>query len=176
MRRGTLALAVTVLAASLAAGAAARPQAPAVSGSCGKGALVVLFWPQGHRAIRAIGFPVLRQAHAELYRFAGAKTYLPVNFRGYVGVDGRPTLRCRGTGAFSGTPTPLVPRLSSTAQAAISCGFQGPPTAQLLAVGGRWRLRLVETANRLVLETTLAPGGSKVAYAPSRCRSGRAPA
>ena len=161
-----------ILATAVGAGAAA----PAVSASCGRTALVVLFWPQGHGTVRALGFPPSRVPHVELYRFAGADTYRAANFVGSLQATGRPVLRCRGESRAMDDTSRLRPWAQQDGKAAVSCAFLGAPTVQLARIDGLWRARLIEGGRNVVLEASLSTvGGSVVGFTPERCRSGRAP-
>jgi hypothetical protein len=68
--RWTVAIGATgLLALGIGAGAGfAQTSRADVRGVCNLTALDVYFWPQGHPAIPAIGFPAFAPAHAEFYR------------------------------------------------------------------------------------------------------------
>jgi hypothetical protein len=165
------------VAAGLAAGiAGATPAAPSVAATCGRTALVVLFWPHGHGALPALGFPSSRTPHVELYRFAGSRTYRAANFVGSLQANGRPVLRCRGDAPRLRAPSRLRPWEAKAGKLAVSCAFIGTPTVQLARLDGLWRARLLEGGDTVVLEASLSPvGGSTVGFTPSRCRAGRTP-
>ena len=156
--------------------AGATTAAPGVSASCGRTALVVLFWPHGHGALPALGFPSSRTPHVELYRFAGSNTYRAANFVGSLQANGRPVLRCRGDQPPLRSPSRLRPWGTKARKTAVSCAFVGAPTVQLARLGGLWRVRLLEGGDSLVLEAALSPvGGSTVGFTSSRCRGGQTP-
>jgi hypothetical protein len=171
-----LAAAAGVAAAILAVDARARPAGPSVVASCGRTSLVVLFWPHGHGALPALGFPRSRVAHVELYRFAGARTYRAANFVGSLQATGRPVLRCRGQAPRLHGVGRLRPWQGGDRKAAISCAFIGAPTVQFARIGGLWRARLFEGGSSVVLDVGLSTvGGSTAGFTPSRCRRGPAP-
>ena len=178
MRR--LAPALAAIAGAVAAGvnvdAGARPAVPGLTGSCGRAALVVLFWPNGHGTIRSAGLPASRAPHVELYRFAGAKTYRPENFVGSVAATGRPVLRCRSKLVPAATTARAEGWSRRTSAVAISCAFRRTAGVQLATIQGVWRLRLLDGARDLVLDAALSTvGASTVGLAWSQCRAGRAP-
>jgi len=169
--------AVAGVAATLAAAnAGATAAAPSVSATCGRTSLVVLFWPHGHGALPALGFPSSRAPHVELYRFAGSRTYRAANFVGSLQANGRPVLRCRGDAPALRGPSRLRPWGTKGAKTAVSCAFIGAPTVQLARLDGLWRVRLLEGGDTVVLEASLSPvGGSTVGFTSSRCRGGPTP-
>jgi hypothetical protein len=173
VRSSTIAVLVAACTLSVPTLAGASQESSRLQGGCGSGALVVLFWPHGHAAIASVGFPRFRKPHVEIYRFDGARTYRPANFVGYVGIDGKPTLKCKAPPSPS-SGKPIVPRRSSSVTAAISCGFQGAATVQIQRLGGPWHARIFDVKG-LVVDVTLAPGGSTVSAATSRCNSGAVP-
>lgn len=171
-----LAAVAGVAATLVAVDAGASPAARSVSATCGRTSLVVLFWPHGHGAISAIGFPSSRTPHVELYRFDGSRTYRPGNFVGSLDANGRPVLRCRGESSPLQSPSRAPPWRTKGAKTAVSCAFLGPPTVQLARLDGLWRARLLERGRNVVLEAALSPvGGSTVGFTSSRCRAGPAP-
>ena len=169
--------AVAGVAATLAAvDAGARTAAPSVAATCARTPLVVLFWPHGHGALPALGFPGSRTPHVELYRFAATRTYRAANFVGSLQATGRPVLRCRGDASPLRSPSRLRPWGTTARKRAVSCAFIGAPTVQLARLDGLWRVRLLEGADTLVLEASLSPvGGSTVGFTSSRCRGGPTP-
>jgi len=171
-----LAAAAGVAATLAAVNAGATPAAPSVSASCGRTALVVLFWPHGHGALPALGFPSSRTPHIELYRFAGSRTYRAANFVGSLQASGRPVLRCRGDAALLPRPSRLRPWGTKGRKTAVSCAFIGAATVQLARLDGLWRVRLLAGGASVVLEAALSPvGGSTVGFTSSRCRGGATP-
>jgi hypothetical protein len=67
MRRFILFIAV-VLGAVAAVQASGQTDRAAVRGVCNTKGMDIYFWPQGHPAIPAIGFPAFAPAHAEFYK------------------------------------------------------------------------------------------------------------
>lgn len=160
-----------------------RTQAPApssrqVQGDCHVQSLVVLFWPQGHGAIRSVGFPSFPIPHVEVYAYQGATTFLPSNQIAYTGTDRKITLipGCRRVPEKK--TFQVLPAKSTRAKAAVSCSFRSPGHVQLVKVAGsgvRAELRLIEPPNKLVLRAQLAPQGSNLSYSIRQCRAGKPP-
>jgi hypothetical protein len=82
MRRFALLLSIVlVVGAAVTANIAAKSDQANVRGVCNATGIDVYFWPQGHPAIPAIGFPAFAPMHAEFYRArdvsnAGALGYM----------------------------------------------------------------------------------------------------
>jgi hypothetical protein len=83
LRRFVALLATAGVAAVVTTIAPARTDRPGDRGVCNATGVDVYFWPQGHPAIPAIGFPAYAPTHAELYKprdvsDAGALGYMDV--------------------------------------------------------------------------------------------------
>jgi hypothetical protein len=91
MRRGLLPVTIVLgLFASGAANAPGKTERTDVRGACRTNAIDIFFWPQGHPAIPAIGFPAFSPAHVEFHRArdpsnAGAVAYMDASQAGVSG-------------------------------------------------------------------------------------------
>ena len=60
-------LVAAVLLAALAGTAAAQTDRMDIRGQCGSRSVDIYYWPQGHPAVTAVGFPAFAPAHVEFY-------------------------------------------------------------------------------------------------------------
>jgi len=68
MRRALALVVPVLLVAVIATDGFARTNRADVRGVCSTTGVDVYFWPQGHQAVPAIGFPAFAPAHVEFYR------------------------------------------------------------------------------------------------------------
>jgi hypothetical protein len=61
-------LVAAILLAALAGTAAAQAERASLRGQCNSKSVDIYYWPQGHPAVPAIGFPAFGPAHVEFYK------------------------------------------------------------------------------------------------------------
>lgn len=169
---------LVVLLPGGATGAPAGSAAASVQGDCHVQSLVVLFWPQGHPAIKSVGFPSFPLPHVEVYAYQAATTFLPANQVGYTGTDRKITLAGGCRRVKEQKTFQVLPAKSIRAKAAVTCSFATPAHIQFVKVAGagvRSELRLIDPPNKLVLRAQLAPQGSNLSYSRTQCRQGKPP-
>src|SRR3954465_15908424 len=66
--RGFFLLSVSLLAAVAVGAARSAPPSTGPAVSCNQAQLVVLFWPQGHGAIKSVDFSAYKTPHLEIYK------------------------------------------------------------------------------------------------------------
>ena len=184
MRRALVVLVAACAAITAACGGRTEPSASVVpvkleqEGDCGLTELVVLFWPQGHAKIAALGVRALGTPHAEVYAYAGAKTYRTVNQVAYVDAAGKSTLarRCSRVSKTRSFTTPAARTIRT--KAAVTCRVNSPAHVRLTTTtgsSGRGEVLLVDPPGRIALRATLAAKGSTLSFSSAQCRGGRAP-
>src|SRR3954462_1762860 len=66
--RGFFLLSLSLLAAVAVGAARSAPPSTGPAVSCNQAQLVVLFWPQGHGAIKSVDFSAYKTPHLEIYK------------------------------------------------------------------------------------------------------------
>ena len=61
-------LVAALLLATLAGTAAAQTDRGSLRGQCSSTSVDIYYWPQGHPAVPALGFPGFASAHVEFYK------------------------------------------------------------------------------------------------------------
>jgi hypothetical protein len=157
---------------ALAAGPATAPG----QRTCGDRAVTILFWPKGHGVIRALGFPESKKPHLELYRYAGAQTYLPANAIGFAEAGGPYKLlapRCKAQAVT--TKLTYAPWKTRTDKLIATCSFPSGATVQTLKIGtAGWDVKLLDGSRKVVLRAQIKPAASTLS-ATQQCSIGRAP-
>ena len=166
-----------ILFASLAAlmsAAAAAPAAHAKAVTCSSpGAVTVLFWPTGHKAVSGVGFPKIPTPHLEVYRSNQSYGSSDFLFYGdYKGSTDSSRTNCRSSAAGSAT---LAHRKSTTKRKAIVCeGYAGSAVViQTNKTKSTLRVRGRAGATRLfdiTLRKHTRKSTSTAAYDGSLCR------
>ncbi|HZO96554.1 MAG TPA: hypothetical protein VFB42_04200 [Gaiellaceae bacterium] len=177
MRRA-LAL-VSVAAASLAA-AASGGRAAGVD--CHAAALTFLFWPHGHGAVAAAGFPPASFAHVEVYRTAAGRypRSHQVAFAQFeaLGATGAGFARsCTPAAVADRVDAERVTRTAATAVALV-CAFRAPVRFDYERARSSIMLRaLVPAASglRLGASVRFSRSGSLLRYDAASCRAAAPP-
>ena len=139
-------------AAVLAATAAAQTNRADTRGLCNTNSVDIYYWPQGHPAIPAIGFPAFAPAHVEFYK--GHDVSNPGQL-GYLDVSqaGLSTSQCAAT---TDRPLPIAPGTATQTTAAtqkIRCTFAANAEIRL----GPW----TQVKTRVVTRTIKVKGKKK---------------
>jgi hypothetical protein len=172
---GPRALLVLCGIATLAVTAAAAAPIKPTQRRCGDRAVTILFWPRGHGKIRSLGFPESKAPHLELYRYAGAQTYLPANAIGFAEANGPYKLapRCKSQQVTA----KLTYTLSKTRTDKLiaTCSFPSGASVQTqkIATAG-WDVKLLDGTRKVVLRAQIKPAGSTLS-ATQQCSIGKAP-
>jgi hypothetical protein len=173
---GHRALLVLCGIATLAVTTAAAAPAPPTQRRCGDKAVTVLFWPKGHGVIRSLGFPESKAPHLELYRYAGAQTYLQTNAIGFAEARGPYKLlapRCKSQRVT--TNVTYLPSKRLDAKLIATCSFPSGASVQTQKIGTTgWDVRLLDGPSKVVLRAQIKPIGSTLSSS-RQCSIGKAP-
>jgi len=154
---------------------AAAPATAPGQRSCGDKAVTVLFWPKGHGLIRSLGFPASKAPHLELYRYAGAQTYLPANQLGFAEAKGPYKLAPRCKSQQVTTKLTYTASKTRTDKLIATCSFPSGASVQTQKIGtAGWNVQLLDGTRKVVLKAQIKPKGSTVS-ATQQCSIGKAP-
>jgi hypothetical protein len=174
--RRTLLIGVSALAVALAAVAATRSATqPTRQADCGQTLVIVLFWPNGHRAIGNIGFPAHPRPHVDVYKY-GKKGYPSKNFLLFASQNGHVTFSKTCKFASGPGPSGSFARKSIVRKArAFSCRVPTGGVERTKQIKGGIQFDLGAPGAH-VLSAKLVKRGSTVDFSHSWCNSGKPPA
>jgi hypothetical protein len=142
-----------IAAAVVAAGTAtAQTDRTTVRGLCNAKGVDIYFWPQGHPAIPAIGFPAYAPTHTEIYKLrdvtnTGALAYLDPT---QTGISGN---QCSGIADTPLTIAAGTPTQTTTATQKLRCTFAANAEVRV----GFW----TQVKARVVVHTVKVKGKKK---------------
>jgi hypothetical protein len=171
-----LAFGLLLGASLLASTASARLGADTVEGNCRAKAVVLLFWPQGHRELVTGGQPASSTPHVALFRHADDKTYLPTNQLAYGDATGKVLLKsaCRRKREQT-TFYDVRPARETRRAGVIACTVPGGAIVQVRKSRTRGaELRVMDPPNKVILLAVLGPR-SKVVHSRTICATGAPP-
>ena len=156
---------------ALAAGPATAPG----QRTCGDRAVTILFWPKGHGVVRSLGFPESKAPHLELYRYAGAQTYLPANSLGFAEANGPYKVAPRCKSARVTTKLTHAPWKTRTDKLIATCSFPSGARMQTQKIGtAGWDVQLLDGERNVILRAQIKPAGSTIS-ATQQCSIGKVP-
>jgi hypothetical protein len=166
-------LVLLVATALLAPTATARLGHDAAEGNCHAGAVALLFWPHGHPELVTGGQPASKIAHVELFRHAGARTYLPTNQIAYADANGKVSIdsSCKPKRQQS-TFYDVRPARETLKAAVIACTVPDGAVVQVRRSQTKGsELRVMDPPNKVVLLAVIGPR-SKVVHSRWLCATG----
>jgi hypothetical protein len=166
---------VGTFGSGLSSSAYAGPEPGAEAGACKSKSYVLLFWPQGHGAIPAYGFPEFPVPHVEVYT---DPDLAEDSFAAFLGDDGSIDFadRCTTKKAVSLKKPKSVE--TGREAATVTCKFKKSARVQAEPGDGTNapRVGVFESAKRVGATATLGPTGAEVVYDRNRCEVGPPPA
>ena len=175
MRR-LLLLGVLVLSA-VAAGASTHsatsaPSAALPNVSCNQKTLVFLFWPNGHGAIKSVGFSAYKTPHLEVYKHVSG--YPNSAFLAFAASNKLTSFAkaCRGKSGKVGGP--IQRSKTATKQRLFSCTMAKGALITTKPIAGGLLVQL-GTASQRVISAEITKKGSTLTYDAGLCGSGPSP-
>ena len=176
-RRIGAAIAVSALGAvavPVVAGPAAA-QTPSVL-NCNVTTYRVLFWPEGHKAIKSQDFPAYPVPHVELFTGTG-KNYPGTDSLGYVDSAGQtshpPSCVAASLTGQLGGPIPTDKMKTITKAASLACTAAA---ATVIVVPTPAKAQLsVALPGQTVANAVMSGTGSELSYDSSMCKPGKVP-
>jgi hypothetical protein len=161
---------LTAVAVGVSAHAASSPAPPSVS--CKQKVLVFLFWPNGHGAIKSVGFAAYKTPHLEIYK--AVPGYPNSAFLAFVASNKLTSFGkdCKDKGGK--VDKAIKHKKTVTKQLAFSCSV---PTGALIAtkpVADGLRLD-AGTPGEHIVSAAITTSGSTFSYDAKRCSSGPSP-
>jgi hypothetical protein len=170
--RGFFLLSLSLLAAVAVGAARSAPPSTGPAVSCNQAQLVVLFWPQGHGAIKSVDFSAYKTPHLEIYK--DVPGYPESAFLGFAAANKLTSFAtvCRSKGAKLGGG--IKHRKTVTKQLVVTCSVPKDALVATKPVGRGLRVDVGQKGS-LVVSATLKPSGSTFSYDSKRCSSGPSP-
>ena len=161
---------VVALVAAASLVAVAGPAGAATGSDCGSTQYRLLFWPQGHGAIRSAGFPAFPPPHLELYIGTGTK-FANAQQVGYADATTSKvsTTACRVAPGGPSQPNTLTKTTSKTTM--LVCKFKSSPLVTAAQALGSGPALLLYASNRAAVYAIMKPTGSTVQYDAKACKA-----
>jgi hypothetical protein len=146
----------------------AVPAGAAAGSDCGATRFRVLFWPNGHPAIKSAGFQAFPPAHLELYLGTGGKFAQQVGYADAT-TSKVSTTACRVTEGAPSLPNTLTNHTSKATM--LVCTFKSSPLVNAAQALGSGPALLLYASNRAAVYAIMKPVGSTLQYDARACKA-----
>jgi hypothetical protein len=164
---------LTAVAIGVSTHAAASAPATALPNvSCSQKTLVFLFWPNGHGAIRSVGFSPYKTPHLEVYKFVPG--YPNSAFLAFAASNKLTSFAkaCRGKSGKVGGP--IAHHKAVTSKKVFSCSVAKGALITTKPIAGGLLVQ-VGTASSRVISAKITKKGSTLTYDAGHCGVGPSP-